>query len=570
VRIPPAAGGSEIAPAASGRAGRDSARINSSPGIPSLTGLRFLAAFAVVTAHSIGRFRLGETDIGYWVLQTSGFGMSLFFVLSGFVIHYNYRRLCEEGRVQGIAQFLWARFARLYPLFLLLLIYEITFSHELRASIAEGSPTPELIDMLHALPYYLLFLQSWLYVPGAEHSLIYELGGPMSVTWSISTEWFFYIVYPLIALILIRVKRPSAAFFGAVIWSISWTSLSLTIADSNLLDDWSIDKYGPIANAATGFQDSFRRWLLYFSPYLRIGEFMLGCLTAHIYVLLQNKSASRSEAWIGRGLLVFALLTLGLTFYFMYVPNGTLAFMRQLSYNFGLAPSIAVIMFCTARHRSLLSVVVSWKPFIALGEASYSIYLLHFVVLLLAAGDTIIPPSTSQEMALLLVEIFFSLSFVLILSLGVQQFVEAPARRWLRGLWPSRQFSPARFVAGLSIIASPAAAAACIMLLWSNPAETSPGGLRVVAASYGENCGARPLNATRALRLACDGRSECHYIVDVNALGDPAAGCAKSFFVQYACPGGARISKTIPGEAGFRSHLDLSCERIGARALRSR
>jgi hypothetical protein len=58
-------------------------------------------------------------------------------------------------------------------------------------------------------------------------------------------------------------------------------------------------------------------------------------------------------------------------------------------------------------------------------------------------------------------------------------------------------------------------------------------------------------------------------IVDVNTLGDPAAGCAKSFFVQYACPGDARISKTIPGEAGFGSHLDLSGERIGADALRS-
>jgi len=108
------------------------------------------------------------------------------------------------------------------------------------------------------------------------------------------------------------------------------------------------------------------------------------------------------------------------------------------------------------------------------------------------------------------------------------------------------------------------------MLLWSNQAETSPGGLHVIAASYGANCGAPPLNATRALRLACDGRSECHYIVDVNALGDPAAGCAKSFFVLYACPGGARINKTIPGEAGLGSGLDLSCERIGADALRSR
>ena len=44
--------------------------------------------------------------------------MTLFFVLSGFVIHYNYAGLVTGGRLRGIGAFLWARFARLYPLFL--------------------------------------------------------------------------------------------------------------------------------------------------------------------------------------------------------------------------------------------------------------------------------------------------------------------------------------------------------------------------------------------------------------------------------------------------------------------
>ena len=60
--------------------------------LPVLTGLRFLAAFSVMIGHGLGAF-LGhaQADFGpiYWFSQLSGLGMTLFFVLSGFVIHYN-------------------------------------------------------------------------------------------------------------------------------------------------------------------------------------------------------------------------------------------------------------------------------------------------------------------------------------------------------------------------------------------------------------------------------------------------------------------------------------------------
>jgi hypothetical protein len=59
----------------------------------------------------------------------------------------------------------------------------------------------------------------------------------------------------------------------------------------------------------------------------------------------------------------------------------------------------------------------------------------------------------------------------------------------------------------------------------------------------------------------CNGKSTCGYIVDVNALGDPASGCAKNFVAEYRCvPDEARRVRRVPGEAGFGSRLDLSCE----------
>ena len=104
------------------RAARESEpRSDASGHLDALDGLRFLAAFCILFHHAcgwIGSFnnsnlfsRFGE------VLAT--YGMTLFFVLSGFVIHYNYGRLFVTKRWRWAAlEFAGARIARLYPLYL--------------------------------------------------------------------------------------------------------------------------------------------------------------------------------------------------------------------------------------------------------------------------------------------------------------------------------------------------------------------------------------------------------------------------------------------------------------------
>jgi len=139
--------------------------------VPALTGLRFVAAFSVLLAHGVSTILAShETTLGvvYWLRQASGFGMTLFFVLSGFVIHYNYAALVTEGRFRGIAAYLWARFARLYPLFLLMMLVYVLMN----------SRHPERFGgIARALPYFLMSVQSWFYVPIEGNSLIYAISG---------------------------------------------------------------------------------------------------------------------------------------------------------------------------------------------------------------------------------------------------------------------------------------------------------------------------------------------------------------------------------------------------------
>ena len=76
--------------------------------LPSLTGLRFWAALLVVSYHL--HHRIGAVP-GSWLVEYGRTGVTFFFVLSGFVLAWNY--LDERTPV---AVFAWRRFARIWPL----------------------------------------------------------------------------------------------------------------------------------------------------------------------------------------------------------------------------------------------------------------------------------------------------------------------------------------------------------------------------------------------------------------------------------------------------------------------
>jgi peptidoglycan/LPS O-acetylase OafA/YrhL len=105
--------------------------------VPALTGLRAVAAYAVLIAHAIDRdFVFGTTSRFHDpASRLAYFGMSLFFVLSGFVIQYNYgQSFVHDGWGLAACRFYAARFARLYPL------YAVTILRRVVADVEERVP----------------------------------------------------------------------------------------------------------------------------------------------------------------------------------------------------------------------------------------------------------------------------------------------------------------------------------------------------------------------------------------------------------------------------------------------
>ena len=140
--------------------------------IPSLTSLRFFAAFSIFIVHARNHNLLPDSFLSSFDLSQA---VSFFFVLSGFVITYAYL-----GRRYSILQFYRLRFARVWPAFLFSTIFAIVLvPRSLYLPASQSLSATILFGFLN-----LIGLQAWFPIPSVFFSF-------NAVCWSISVESFF-------------------------------------------------------------------------------------------------------------------------------------------------------------------------------------------------------------------------------------------------------------------------------------------------------------------------------------------------------------------------------------------
>lgn len=392
--------------------------------IPSLTGLRFFAAFFVLVGHMLPKVMPWPNAPGLYTRLTelTGQGMQLFFVLSGFVIHYNYSASITHQPLRGLYQFFVARIARLYPLYLVILAYQLLY-------LFSYQQLPAMTSTI--LPYYLLLVQTWFYYPIGEGGLTSVLGNLPEVSWSVSTECFFYLIYPLILISVSQVKTIRAKLLFVIIFSIFSFYLVLTAAHyATLLDHFGIQHFGVVDNQAY----TFSSWLVYLSPYSRILEFILGCLCASIYMSVKDKIVSAKEEKIGFFVLVMTIIS---TFSFqwaLHAPNGPLYFIVSLHRCFSFAPFWALIIFCCARYNNMISRALSSPRIVLCGEASYSLYLWHMLPILAFRWESAPIQSVIVGGIADFLRAAVTAASAIGLSLISWHCIEIPAKRFVRDL----------------------------------------------------------------------------------------------------------------------------------------
>jgi len=339
---------------------RDAENAPAHPHIAALDGLRFIAAGTVLFSHGFFYLLLNQDDTRITAYNApfvgmANIGMTLFFVLSGFVIHYNYA--ASVPLPGGVRDFFVARFARLYPLFLL--VFLICIVDSLR--YADGK-----VDVIGPIPFFLTFTQSWWFWVFGERATSEAYSDATGLMWSLSTEAFFYAIYPLLAPRLRRCNGTFVVLIGCVVASMG-ACLAFELNEyRGSLDGWAALYTGNVAAAG-----NFSHWLIYNSPWIRIFEFLLGALTAQFVMTTHMEPMQARIA--GGAALVVILAAYG------YCLVNLLPLSACITTC--VAGAFAILIGASAAKGHVFSSALSNRWMVMGGEASYSLYLLHYWVM---------------------------------------------------------------------------------------------------------------------------------------------------------------------------------------------
>ena len=365
------------------------------PALPALTGLRFIAAAQVVGFHAHAMVPAWRDNPALAFLGAGYSGVSLFFVLSGFVLAYNYLTP-DGGGVSSVRDFLVARFARVYAVYLVGIVLALPiFARELQRSGTAGAILRDGVPVTTAT---LALVQAWI----PPYACRLNCPG-----WSLSAEAFFYLTFPLLGAWLCRRGRPALLLVGAVCW---------IVACSLVLSYLHIDpeRLGGVTAATQS------NWvaMLKFNPLLRLPEFILGVSTGLIF--LRDPAALRKVAGplsIATLLVIVALLSQHEHMRYLLIHNGV------------MSPLYALLIVTLACGVGPLAALLSTKLLGLLGEASFALYLLHvallvYVVKALAALHL----SIDRTPALISVYLIVTQGIAILVLLRIEE----PARRFIR------------------------------------------------------------------------------------------------------------------------------------------
>ena len=328
--------------------------------INSLTSIRFFAALIVVLFH-FG----GEINYPTGMKQLSGLGpagVSFFFILSGFILTLTYgKKFKLRLSLEGIKAFYIARIARVYPVHALTLLIctplAIWYLYRVDSNIL-NHPLALVFSW-----FTNLFLVNIYFVdPGFVH----QWNAP---SWSIACEAVFYIFAPLIISRVIKTKRP-----GIYISVCYCTSLALAYLLSFLI------KHNHYLSSLN-IHDSIR-FVMMTSPIFRVWDFILGCLLCKYIISKDKISINNVILAIAFGLIfiVMASRVLPISREISSIP-GIVFYVGQL----GLFFSIPFCLIIAAAYLggTILDKILNLPIFVLLGESSYSLYLIHWSVLIL-------------------------------------------------------------------------------------------------------------------------------------------------------------------------------------------
>jgi peptidoglycan/LPS O-acetylase OafA/YrhL len=318
--------------------------------IPSLDGIRALSFFLVFVAHA-----------GWGNIVPGGFGVTVFFFLSGFLITTLLRAELEKTGSINLRAFYLRRALRILPNFYLVLVLSL-FVTQL-GLLSDELVTPAVMsEFLHFTNYRIIF--------NGYDGLI--AGTPLY--WSLAIEEHFYLVFPLLFLAISKLK-----------W-IGRSKAFLCMGICGLVLLWRVI-------LVFGLESSMDR--TYLATDTRIDSLLFGCALALWFNPTVDSYTPRARSITARFLLPAAVVAL--LFSLIIRDTQLRETVRYSIQGLSLAP-IFVIAILYPGHLPFRILNISWLRFV--GTISYSLYLVHHVVLYAVWENTTLGRAPAALLAL--------------------------------------------------------------------------------------------------------------------------------------------------------------------------
>ena len=309
--------------------------------IDAIDGLRTVAVLGVIWTYVRMSFdnipwKIGSIDVNR-IFSFGRNGVDFFFVISGFCMYFMYGSKVNQFTIDNYKSFLVKRWTRIAPAFYFLIAVETLIF------ICHFSVFP-----YQNFFYHLFFLN--IFLPVDQFSPHY---------WSLATEWHFYIVFPFL---FIRNKEHKQLVRRVLVLIL--VSLVFRVL---LFHDHS----GDLVNKVT--IDSAAIWY-------RFVEFGVGIIAAKYY--LDGVQISRPFRGLSGIALAFGIAYIGRIFMLTEFVNlfGRYSFLVRASGEPLMTLGFAIILYNAINSKTIVSRLLSSRPFLFLGRISYSMYLWHLLI----------------------------------------------------------------------------------------------------------------------------------------------------------------------------------------------
>jgi peptidoglycan/LPS O-acetylase OafA/YrhL len=351
------------------------------PQLPALTGVRTLLAVNIMFFH----FTPPHMGPFYPLINNSYVFVGFFILLSGFILAYNY---ADRPGPLVKREFWRARFARLYPIYLLSLVLFVSMLGAEWHAHSHG----EFFAGVILTP---LLLQGW----SPALATFWN-----TVAWTLSAEALLYFAFPW----LLRLPWPKSPgrliALLLAIWAVGLIPHTLYI--------WLNPDHlpGPADRYSSG---TWIRMLKY-TPLAYVCIFSAGITLGKLQATL--KLDARHRAWIAAASL--AALAVFFAKAVTHVPY-------LLMHGGFLVPLFAALVVGLS-GQNIFASIFAWKPIELLGQASYALFLLHFNFINLLRQHCVV-----ERMHLAAYDPWISYAATLVLAMAAMRFVERPCRRFI-------------------------------------------------------------------------------------------------------------------------------------------